>query len=198
VKPFLAVAVLGLVAAAVLGAGKVLGAWDAPASPPSASAPATTEPSVSVEEPGSRHETTSEGRERSEDLPAAVVRKLDALCRSASADALAVAAKGRPTTKRGVRRLFEQLDALNESYNRAALEALGGQADDPRVRTLARLFERDERLLDELVATIAVLETPAGQARFTQDLEELGRVGKHEERVLAALGVRSCDTSFVG
>ena len=74
----------------------------------------------------------------------------------------------------------------------------GGQADDRRVRTLARLFDRDERLLDHLVATIPALDSRAGQARFEQDLATLQRVGKREERVLAGLGVRSCDTSFVG
>jgi hypothetical protein len=198
VKPLLVLAVLGLMAAAFFGVGKVLGAWDAPeAAPPSSATTAGEEPTASVEQPEPDADASSPGGRKRTGLPVSVVRKVDALCRRASADALAIAAKGRPTTKQGVRRLFGALDELNETYNRAALRALSGQAKDRRVRTLARLFDRDERLLDDLVATIAVLETPAGQARFEQGLAELQRVGKREERVLAKLGVRSCDTSFV-
>jgi len=207
VKPVFALAALGLMAAALFGFGQLLGAWDAPASAgPETATTTAEEPTAPLEKPEGEPEKTSgsprqgenDGRASRPDLPASVVRKLDTVCRRARTDALAIAAQGRPTTKMRLRQLFEQLGALNETYNRAALEALGSYADDPRARTLARLFNRDERLLDDLVAAISSLESPAGRARFEQGLEELRRVGIREERVLAALGVRSCETPFLG
>jgi hypothetical protein len=202
VKPVLGLAVVGLMAAALFGFGQLLGAWDTPASAGPEAATTTTEPTTPPEEQGKESggagQGQDDGRAGRTDLPALVLRKLDAVCRRARTDALAIVAQGRPTTKARVRRLFEQLGALNTGYNREALEALGGHADDPRVRTLTRLFRRDERLVDDLLAAIPALESRAGQARFERGLEELRRVGDREERVLAALGARSCDSTFVG
>ena len=96
-----------------------------------------------------------------------------------------------------MRRLFEQLGELNEAYNSAALGAFGRYADHPRARALARLFARDEWLLDDLLAGIAALESPAGRARFERRLEELRRVGIREAQALAALGAHACDTTFM-
>ncbi len=198
-KPVLALVVLGLIAAALFGFGELLGAWDAPASPrPESATTIAEEPAVTLEEQEREGEKSSEGGQARADLPARVVRKLDAVCRRARTDALAIAAQGRPTTRKRLRQLFEQLRELNATYNRAGLETLSGHADDPRVRTLTRLFGRDERLLDDVVAAIAALESPAGRARFEQGLEELRRVGIREDRVLAALGARSCESPFLG
>lgn len=203
-KPVLALALLGFLAAALFGFGQLLGAWDMPASAEPATAPAK-EPTVPLEQRERKRSQKPEGRRHAESdrspgrkgLPASVVRRLNTLCRRARVDALAIAAQSRPTNKKRMRRLFEQLGELNAAYNGAALEAFGRYADDPRARALARLFARDERLLDELLAGIAALETPAGRARFERRLEELRRVGNREAQALAALGAHACDTTFM-
>jgi hypothetical protein len=203
-KPVLALALLGFLAAALFGFGQLLGAWDMPASAEPATAPAK-EPTVPLEQRERKRSQKPEGRRHAESdrnpgrkgLPASVVRRLNTLCRRARVDALAIAAQSRPTNKKRMRRLFEQLGELNAAYNGAALEALGRYADDPRARALARLFARDERLLDDLLAGIAALETPAGRARFERRLEELRRVGNREAQALAALGAHACDTTFM-
>jgi len=203
-KPVLALALLGFLAAALFGFGQLLGAWDMPASAEPATAPAK-EPTVPLEQRERKRSQKPEGRRHAESdrspgrkgLPASVVRRLNTLCRRARVDALAIAAQSRPTNKKRMRRLFEQLGELNAAYNGAALEAFGRYADHPRARALARLFARDERLLDELLAGIAALETPAGRARFERRLEELRRVGNREAQALAALGAHACDTTFM-
>ena len=205
-KALLALAILGLLAAALFGFGQLLGAWDTPAptGPETASAPANDR-TVPLDErertrsrkPGSRRQGNDDGRLGQTGLPASVVRRLDAVCRRARVDALAIAARGRPTSKKRMRQLFEQLGELNESYNSAALEAFGRYADHPRARTLARLFGRDERLFDDLLAGIAALESPAGRARFERRLEELRRAGIREAEILGALGARSCETTLM-
>ena len=203
-KPVLALALLGFLAAALFGFGQLLGAWDMPASAEPATAPAK-EPTVPLEQRERKRSQKPEGRRHAESdrnpgrkgLPASVVRRLNTLCRRARVDALAIAAQSRPTNKKRMRRLFEQLGELNAAYNGAALEAFDRYADDPRARALARLFARDERLLDELLAGIAALETPAGRARFERRLEELRRVGNREAQALAALGAHACDTTFM-
>ena len=203
-KPVLALALLGFLAAALFGFGQLLGAWDMPASAEPATAPAK-EPTVPLEQRERKRSQKPEGRRHAESdrspgrkgLPASVVRRLNTLCRRARVDALAIAAQSRPTNKKRMRRLFEQLGELNAAYNGAALEALGRYADDPRARALARLFARDEWLLDDVLAGIAALESPAGRARFERRLEELRRVGIREAQALAALGAHACDTTFM-
>ena len=197
-KPFLVLVALGLMGAALFGVGQVLGAWDAPAAAPSRSAQTTSEePTVSLEQP-EREEKKSEGRKRTGDLPASVVRRLDKVCRLAQEDALAIAAQMQPTSREHLRRLFEQLGELNETYNGAALAVLRRHKDDRRVRTLARLFERDERLVAELVAGIASVDSPAGLARLRGRLQDLRRLGARESRVLGALGAHTCETASLG
>jgi hypothetical protein len=205
-KPVVALAILGLLAAALFGFGQLLGAWDVPASAEPATAPAPArEPTVPLEQRERKRSQKPEGRRHGEDdrrlgrkgLPASVVRRLNTLCRRARVDALTIAAQSRPTNKKRMRRFFEQLGELNEAYNSAALEAFGRYADHPRARALARLFARDEWLLDDLLAGIAALESPAGRARFERRLEELRRVGIREAQALAALGAHACDTTFM-
>ena len=159
-KPVLALAFLGLLAAALFGFGRLLGAWDVPASAePATAPPPAREPTVPLEQRERKRSQKPEGRRHAESdrspgrkgLPASVVRRLNMLCRRARVDALAIAAQSRPTNRKRMRRLFEQLGELNAAYNSAALEAFGRYADDPRARALARLFARDERLLDELL-----------------------------------------------
>jgi hypothetical protein len=202
-KPVLALATLGLLAAALFGFGQLIGAWDAPASagPETATAPAPAkEPAVPLAErdrkrsqkPGGRQRGEGNARPARKGLPASVVKRLDKICRRARVDALAIAAQARPTNKKRLRQLFERLGELNETYNSAALEALGRSADHPQARILAHLFGRDERLFDDLLAGIPALGSPAGRARFERRLEELRRVGVREARVLGALGARSC------
>ena len=203
-KPVLALALLGFLAPALFGFGQLLGAWDMPASAEPATAPAK-EPTVPLEQRERKRSQKPEGRRHAESdrspgrkgLPASVVRRLNTLCRRARGDALAIAAQARPTNKKRMRRLFEQLGELNKAYNSAALEAFGRYADHPRARALAHLFARDEWLLDDLLAGIAALETPAGRARFERRLEELRRVGNREAQALAALGAHACDTTFM-
>ena len=192
---------LGLMGAAFFGVGQVLGAWDEPAAAPPPSGTTTAEEqTVSLEEPEPEQEKkkTSDDRQRTGDLPASVVRRLDKVCRLAQEDALAIAAQMQPTSREHLRRLFEQLGELNETYNGAALAVLRRHADDRRVRTLARLFERDERLVDELVAGIASVNSPAGLARLRGRLQELRRLGARESRVLGALGAHTCETAALG
>lgn len=191
---------LGLMGAALFGLGQVLGAWDEPAAAPPPSGTTTAEEqTVSLEEPEPEQEKkTSDDRQRTGDLPASVVRRLDKVCRLAQEDALAIAAQMQPTSREHLRRLFEQLGELNETYNGAALAVLRRHADDRRVRTLARLFERDERLVDELVAGIASVNSPAGLARLRGRLQELRRLGARESRVLGALGAHTCETAALG
>jgi hypothetical protein len=191
---------LGLMGAALFGVGQVLGAWDEPAAaPPPSGATTAEEQTVSLEEPEPEQEKkTSDDRQRTGDLPASVVRRLDKVCRLAQEDALAIAAQMQPTSREHLRRLFEQLGELNETYNGAALAVLRRHADDRRVRTLARLFERDERLVDELVAGIASVNSPAGLARLRGRLQELRRLGARESRVLGALGAHTCETAALG
>jgi hypothetical protein len=199
VKAVLVLVALGLMGAALFGVGQVLGAWDEPAAaPPRSGATTAEEPTVSLEEPEGEQEKTSGDRQRTGDLPASVVRRLDRVCRLAQEDALAIAARMQPTSREHLRRLFEQLGELNETYNGAALAVLRRHADDRRVRTLARLFERDERLVDELVAGIASVNSPAGLARLRGRLQELRRLGARESRVLGALGAHTCETAALG
>jgi len=206
-RPVFALATLGLLAGALFGFGQLLGAWDAPASAGHETETATAkEPTAPLEarerkrdrKPGGRRQREDDGRAGQSGLPGSVVRRLDKVCRRARVDALAIAAQAKPTNQKRLRQLFEQLGELNENYNSAALEALGRYADHPRARTLARLFGRDERLFDDLLAGIAALESPAGRARFERRLAELRRFGIREAQVLRALGARSCDTTLMG
>ena len=207
VKPVLALVVLGLMAAAIFGFGKAIGAWDEPAAAGPETALTTAEqPTVpldgrddpSAESSGGSQKGADDGGPARESLPASVVRRLDKVCRLAQEDALAIAAQMQPTSREHLRRLFEHLGKLNETYNGAALAVLRRHADDRRVRTLARLFERDERLVDQLVAGIASVDSPAGLARLRGRLQELRRLGARESRVLGALGAHTCETATLG
>ena len=123
-KALLALATLGLLAAALFGFGQLLGAWDTPTptGPETASAPAKDRTVVLDErertrsrKPGGRRQGNDEGRLGRTGLPASVARRLDAVCRRARVDALAIAARARPTNKKRMRQLFEQLGELNEA-----------------------------------------------------------------------------------
>jgi hypothetical protein len=153
---------------------------------------------VSLEEPEREKKKQSGDRQRTGDLPASVVRRLDKVCRLAQDDALAIAAQMQPTSREHLRRLFEHLGELNKTYNGAALAVLRRHADDRRVRKLARLFERDERVVGELVAGIASVDSAAGLARLRGRLQELRRLGARESRVLGALGAHTCETAALG
>jgi hypothetical protein len=207
VKPVLALVVLGLMAAAIFGFGRLIGAWDEPASAgPEAATTTTQQPSAPAEEQedgptettGGGRQGGGDGRSAGDGLPASVVRRLDKVCRLAQEDALAIAAQMQPTSREHLRRLFEQLGELNETYNGAALAVLRRHKDDRRVRTLARLFERDERLVAELVAGIASVDSQAGLARLRGRLQDLRRLGARESRVLGALGAHTCETAALG
>ena len=196
-RPLLALAVaVAFLAAAVFGFGHGIGAWEdpAPAEPPAAAEPvAGTQDEAPERKKQVRRERRKDADRREKALPAAVVAEIDALCRRARVDAERIARGARPTSTKALRGFFERLGRLSRGYNEEALEALRPHADDPRARTLARLFAREERLFDRLLAALGGIESAAGRARFELLLARLRGVGLDEAEALGALGARSCD-----
>ena len=202
-RPLLAAAAVAFLAVAVFGFGHAIGAWDAPAV---AEPGTTTEPNARAQDDAPAETKKAQRKRREKDrggarqaaLPASVVGKLDELCRRSRVHAERLTAGGPPTSTQALRRFLERLERVSAAYNAEALEILAPHADDRRARTLARLFEREERLFGRLRAAVSGLDSAAGRARFERRLAALSTVGFDEARVLVALGARSCDPTSIG
>ena len=114
------------------------------------------------------------------------LRDLNALCRRAHRES---GAFRRPRTPAEAEALLARLVTLNERYN-DEFAALDPPARFEReMRRLRRLFAKDERLLDRLLAAFRTGSPPA----VLEVAGRLATVGEKESAVFAQLGAADCD-----
>lgn len=120
------------------------------------------------------------------DAEARWLRDLNALCRRARHEFEALR---RPETPAEAEALLSKLVTLNKRYN-DAFAALDPPAQfETEMRRLRRLFAKDERLLDSMLAAVGTGSPPA----VLEVANRLATVGERERALLAEFGATDCD-----
>lgn len=170
--------------------GERLGAWDSPTPASHLAAAASAKPKQAARPAQRRKRTRPKAarRPRRATKPPAWVAQLNALCRSAEAQAANVAP---PQTIRGVRAYIRRMAALSRRWNRRATTgplAAAARRHPQQVREIRQLFEEEGILIRSALA-----------AAERRDIEEFGRLGplmgmngEEQSRLLVALGAQGC------
>jgi hypothetical protein len=193
-------AATGLFALGLFGFGHLLGAWDSPAEAgggkngnPTATDRGTV---ASPADQDKDRKATHKRRSTGEQVPPSVARRVDRLCLSAREDALSLMNMAPPTNAQQLKALFARLRQLNRDYNDAILRVLRWHGADARFHTLRRLFQRDEKLFDQLVWAIGEIDSSAGRAVFESRLDSLRGLAARQTVILEELGTRACDNTL--
>jgi hypothetical protein len=198
----LVAAAIGVFALALFAFGHFLGAWSSPAGAGTARNANTTaadrETTVPNADEQADRNTTRKRGSASKQVRPAVARRVDRLCRSARKDALSLINMAPPpTSTKRLEWLFARIRHLNRDYNDAILGALGRKRADGRVRTLSRLFRRDEILFDQLVRAIPEIDSAAGRSLVETRLQRLRLLATRQTVILEELGTQACDTALM-
>jgi hypothetical protein len=184
------IAILGIFAGTLVYGGERLDAWDQAEPPPPSDLQPITRPEEKKEKPGSGGSGSGVAAEQVTPEKARWIRETNALCRRARSDSDNY---DEPETLGEAERLIVELQAKNREYNDAFAAITPAKGDRRQIAKLLELFDRDERLVEALLA--ALREGDAGELLTLND--RLTAVAARESDLLVGLGATDCDLGLL-
>jgi hypothetical protein len=181
---FAIAAVVGAVGATLYFSGDALEAWESP-QPSAKAAPVAAKKSKAKKRHRQRAASPKHTRRPTPRHKATWLTRLNALCRNSEDEAAAIPL---PITAEGGLYYFRQVVQVARRFNRKAEVLMRRGADPADADRLARLFDQEESLMQDLLTAAEQKQLD----RLRRMAPALVAVGKSENKILAGLGARDC------